>query len=187
MFLPSPVEEFDLRRAENPGDPAPSDVGEVGQLGLRDAGIGLDERDDLRDGLAARVMARDRVWQVRDWGHENSGKCFLKTLALSARYSYISGVRQRQPHQPEQTMTTTTRISCTPRSTKFAGRTVLTNPEGEGIFTRRADGTYHQHTGTSQTPTFRNARHLAQWLRAHYPDEAQAYAAQRRAERQKGR
>jgi len=60
-------------------------------------------------------------------------------------------------------------IEVTPRTGRFAGRPVTTNSTREGIFTRRPDGTYQQHTGTSQTPRFRDARHLAAWLRAHYP------------------
>lgn len=62
-----------------------------------------------------------------------------------------------------------TRISTTPKTTRFAGRTVYTNKDGQGIFTRNPDGTYQQHTGTSQTPTFRTARQLAAYLRTHYP------------------
>lgn len=63
----------------------------------------------------------------------------------------------------------TTQISTTPRSGAFAGVEVFTNGNGEGIFTRRHDGSHVQHTGTSQTPRFRSAPQLAAWLRRHYP------------------
>lgn len=67
-----------------------------------------------------------------------------------------------------------TRISATPRTGSFAGREVFTNGEYRGIFTRRSDGSHQQHTGTMQTPQFRNAAHLLRWLRANYPDDFQA-------------
>jgi hypothetical protein len=58
--------------------------------------------------------------------------------------------------------------SVTPRTGAFAGLEVFTNRQGEGIFTRRADGSHQQHTGTGQTPAFRSSRQLAAWLRRHY-------------------
>jgi len=62
-----------------------------------------------------------------------------------------------------------TKITVTPHIGIFAGREVFTNSEGKGLFTRHDDGTPQQHTGTSQTPRFRDARHLARWLRGNYP------------------
>jgi len=44
------------------------------------------------------------------------------------------------------------------------------NREGEGIFSRRSDGTWVQHTGTSQTPRFRSARSLSRYVHEHYRD-----------------
>ncbi len=67
-----------------------------------------------------------------------------------------------------------TQFTVTPRTGAFAGETVLTNREGDGIFTRRVDGSLQQHTGTGQTPTFRSSRQLAQWLRHRYPDSEQS-------------
>lgn len=60
------------------------------------------------------------------------------------------------------------RITTTSRTGAFAGTPVFTNHAGEGIFTRRADGSIIQHTGTGQTPQFRTPRQLAAWLRRHY-------------------
>lgn len=68
---------------------------------------------------------------------------------------------------------TAPRISVIPRIGRFAGVTVFTNRAGEGIFTRRADGSHLQHTGTSQTPLFRSAARLSAWLRVHYPDASE--------------
>lgn len=66
-----------------------------------------------------------------------------------------------------------TRISTTPKTGTFAGRTVFTNNDGEGIFTKGVGGTNQQHTGTSQTPTFKTPRQLAAWLRKHYNNDAE--------------
>jgi hypothetical protein len=44
------------------------------------------------------------------------------------------------------------------------------NRGGEGIFSRRSDGTWQQHTGTSQTPRFRSALALSRYVHAHYRD-----------------
>lgn len=38
------------------------------------------------------------------------------------------------------------------------------NREREGIFSRRPDGTWQQHTGTGQTPRFRDASHMSRYL-----------------------
>lgn len=59
-------------------------------------------------------------------------------------------------------------IITTPRSGPFAGKCVFTDRDGYGIFTERGDGTDIQHTGTGQTPRFRDAKHLARWLRSNY-------------------
>lgn len=66
-------------------------------------------------------------------------------------------------------------ITTTPTTGQFAGQLVSTNQEQEGIFTRRADGTWLQHTGTGQTPKFKSAAHLASWLRRHYSDPTGAW------------
>jgi hypothetical protein len=42
------------------------------------------------------------------------------------------------------------------------------NRLGEGVFSRRSDGTWQQHTGTGQTPTFRTAAQFSRYVRAHY-------------------
>jgi hypothetical protein len=42
------------------------------------------------------------------------------------------------------------------------------NREGEGIFSRRADGTWQQHTGTSQAGPFRSPAALSQRVRRDY-------------------
>lgn len=60
-------------------------------------------------------------------------------------------------------------VSTTPRTGQFTGVEVFTNRDGEGVFTRRADGSYQQHIGTSQTPGFRSATQLAAWLRRNFP------------------
>jgi hypothetical protein len=57
------------------------------------------------------------------------------------------------------------KIEITPRKGTFAGRLIMTDRQGYGIFTRRPDGTLLQHTGTGQTPKFRSAAHLGRWLR----------------------
>ena len=61
-------------------------------------------------------------------------------------------------------------ITITPRRGEFAGVLVSTNQQHEGIFTRRYDGTWMQHTGTGQTPHFRSSAHLGRWLRRYYRD-----------------
>ena len=45
-------------------------------------------------------------------------------------------------------------ITTTPRTGAFAGVRVSTNQDGAGLFTRLADGSWRQHTGTGQTPVF---------------------------------
>jgi hypothetical protein len=59
-------------------------------------------------------------------------------------------------------------ILITPRTGQFAGQEVFTDNDGRGIFTSRADGTYQQHTGTSQTPKFKTAKQMAEWIKRHY-------------------
>jgi len=44
------------------------------------------------------------------------------------------------------------------------------NIEGEGVFMRRADGTWMQQTGTAQTPRFQDAESFSRYLHAHFPD-----------------
>ena len=62
-------------------------------------------------------------------------------------------------------------ITTTPRTGAFAGVRVSTNQDGAGLFTRLADGSWRQHTGTGQTPVFLTPTQLAAWLRRHYPSE----------------
>lgn len=59
-------------------------------------------------------------------------------------------------------------ITTTPRTGAFKGQEVSTNQNGQGLFTRRADGTMLQHTGTSQAPTFTSAKQLSSWIRRNY-------------------
>ena len=59
-------------------------------------------------------------------------------------------------------------ITVTMRAGLFAGQTVFTNRQGEGIFTRRPHGDHQQHVGTGQTPTFRSRRQLAAWVRRQF-------------------
>lgn len=87
------------------------------------------------------------------------------------------------PHPNRSYRMAATQISVTPRTGRFAGVEVFTNRAGEGIFTRRADGSHQQRTGTSQTPVFCSSAHLAAWLRTNYPDAEQSY----RAEQARGR
>lgn len=42
------------------------------------------------------------------------------------------------------------------------------NETRRGIFSRKPDGTWAQHTGTGQTPTFRTPAHFRRYLRDHY-------------------
>lgn len=42
------------------------------------------------------------------------------------------------------------------------------NRLGEGVFSRLHDGTWQQHTGTSQTPTFRTAAALSRYVRKNH-------------------
>lgn len=42
------------------------------------------------------------------------------------------------------------------------------NRLGEGVFSRRADGTWQQHTGTGQTPTFRTATAFSRYVRKNF-------------------
>lgn len=44
------------------------------------------------------------------------------------------------------------------------------NKEGYGLFDRRNDGTWAQHTGTCQTPHFRTAQQFSRWLHKRYRD-----------------
>lgn len=44
------------------------------------------------------------------------------------------------------------------------------NRERQGVFSRRADGSWQQHTGTGQTPRFRDARHLSRWVHERFRD-----------------
>lgn len=44
------------------------------------------------------------------------------------------------------------------------------NREGEGIFSRRKDGTWQQHTGTGQTPVFRTPQQLSRYVHERYRD-----------------
>ncbi len=59
-------------------------------------------------------------------------------------------------------------IEIRPRVGRFVGRIVFTNRGGRGIFTRLDDGTWTQHAGTMQTPTFRSAQQLARYVRLHF-------------------
>ena len=45
------------------------------------------------------------------------------------------------------------------------------NRMGEGLFTRRKDGTWQQLSGTWQTPRFRDAQHLSRYVHARMRDE----------------
>lgn len=40
------------------------------------------------------------------------------------------------------------------------------NEDREGVFKRRADGTFQQMVGTSDTPRFPSPGHMLQWIRA---------------------
>jgi hypothetical protein len=42
------------------------------------------------------------------------------------------------------------------------------NREFEGLFSRRADGTWQQHVGTGDAPRFRDPRHMITWARTHF-------------------
>ena len=42
------------------------------------------------------------------------------------------------------------------------------NRLGEGVFSRKGDGTWQQHTGTEQTPTFRTPAALSRYVRTNY-------------------
>lgn len=42
------------------------------------------------------------------------------------------------------------------------------NQEGEGVFSRRADGTWKQRTGTGQTPHFQTAQKFSRYIHANY-------------------
>ena len=41
---------------------------------------------------------------------------------------------------------------------------------GEGIFARRADGTWRQHAGHGQTPAFHSPQSLSRYVHARYRD-----------------
>ena len=43
-----------------------------------------------------------------------------------------------------------------------------TNSRTGGVFTRKRDGTWQQHLGTSQTPWFRDPAHLRRFIRSTY-------------------
>jgi hypothetical protein len=45
------------------------------------------------------------------------------------------------------------------------------NGEHRGVFERRRDGTWQQHTGTGQTPRFRDPTHFVRWVRSHFDVE----------------
>jgi len=42
------------------------------------------------------------------------------------------------------------------------------NGEGEGVFSRRSDGSWQQHAGTSQTPRFTTAQKFSRHIHATY-------------------
>ena len=42
---------------------------------------------------------------------------------------------------------------------------------GYGVFSRRSDGTWLQHTGTGQTPAFRKAAQLSRYVHGRYRDQ----------------
>jgi hypothetical protein len=44
------------------------------------------------------------------------------------------------------------------------------NQDGQGVFSRRTDGTWAQHTGTGQTPTFATPQQLSRYIHRHYRD-----------------
>lgn len=44
------------------------------------------------------------------------------------------------------------------------------NGNGEGVFSRKADGTWQQYTGTGQTPTFTHAQQFSRYVHANYRD-----------------
>ena len=44
------------------------------------------------------------------------------------------------------------------------------NRDGEGVFSRRPDGTWQQHAGTSQTPRFATAQALSRYVHATFRD-----------------
>ena len=63
------------------------------------------------------------------------------------------------------------------------GELYFSNKEGRGVFTRRRDGTWHQHIGTCQTPRFDSGRQLGAWVRRNF-DLSEERAAFRRKRRQ---
>lgn len=42
------------------------------------------------------------------------------------------------------------------------------NGEGRGIFSRRRDGTWQQHVGTCQAPTFSTPQALSRYVHSHF-------------------
>lgn len=40
--------------------------------------------------------------------------------------------------------------------------------EGNGLFSRRSDGTWQQHVGTGDTPTFTSPQSFSRWLHKRY-------------------
>jgi hypothetical protein len=42
------------------------------------------------------------------------------------------------------------------------------NQNGEGVFSRRSDGTWQQHTGTGQTPAFAAPQTFSRYVHSHY-------------------
>jgi hypothetical protein len=60
------------------------------------------------------------------------------------------------------------KIITTPKTGRFAHKTVFTNRDGQGIFTKLPNGVTIQHTGICQTPTFTSPAQLSAWLRRNY-------------------